>query len=465
MVILDVSVVNVALPSIKHALGFSEVGLQWVVNAYTVTFAGFLLLGGRLADLLGRRSVFVAGLVLFSVSSLVGGFSNNETMLVVARLVQGVGGAVIGPASLALLTTTFIEPKERHRAIGIWGAMGGAGGAAGVLLGGILTDLLSWRWILFINVPIGLTAAFLAQRLLLEGRNEKATRNFDLTGAITATAGLSLVVLGIVRTATHGWGSASTLITIGAGVALLIAFLVIEGNFAKAPLMPLRLFESRALSSANLVVVTLGGSTFAMWFFATLYLQDVEGYSPLLTGVAFLPMTVTLIISSTLAARVIAKIGVRRLLVASMTTLGIGLVLFTRISDGGHFWAEMLPASVVACIGMGFAFVPGMIAATSDVPPHQAGLASGVANTSRLFGGALGLAVLATLAASRTKADLSHPTAAVHTMNQALVNGFRLSFWISAVLAFVGAAVAAIAMPKLKPTRAPQPQAAAPVEV
>ncbi len=258
MVILDVSVVNVALPSMKHALDFTEDGLQWVVNAYTVTFAGFLLLGGRAADLLGRRRVFVFGLVLFSLASLAGGLADSRTILIVARLVQGLGGAVIAPASLSILTSTFTEPKERHRAVGIWGAMGGAGAAAGVLLGGVITDLLSWRWIFFINLPIGLIAAFLSQRMLLEGRNEHATRNFDVAGALTATLGLSALVYGIVRTDSSGWGNATTLLSIGVGVGLLAIFLVLEGWVAKAPLMPLRLFRSRQLSAANVIIGLVG---------------------------------------------------------------------------------------------------------------------------------------------------------------------------------------------------------------
>jgi EmrB/QacA subfamily drug resistance transporter len=450
MVILDVSVVNVALPRIQHSLGFTESGLQWVVNAYTVTFAGFLLLGGRAADLLGRRRVFVWGLVLFAAASLAGGLANDRTVLIVARLVQGLGGAVIAPASLSILTTTFTEPAERNRAVGIWGAMGGAGGAAGVLLGGVLTDLLSWRWILFINVPIGLLAAVFAQRLLAEGRDPSAHRHFDFTGATVATAGLSLLVYGIVRTDTTGWGDATTLALIGGGVVLLLGFLTIEGRFAAAPLMPLRLFSSRSLSAANVIVFLVGGSTFGMWFFFSLYLQKVRGYSPLHAGIVFLPMTTCIIVGSTVVSRIVIRVGAKRLLIVGMTLLGVGLLLFAQLSVHGSYLGDMLAPSLITSIGMPFAFIPSTIAATSGVAPQEAGLASGVVNTARMFGGALGLAVLATLAASRTSHDLHHPTAAVHTLGPALVDGFQVAFVVGAAMAFVGALVAAFAVPRVR---------------
>ncbi len=457
MVILDVSVVNVALPSIRHALGFTEADLQWVINAYTVTFAGFLLLGGRAADLLGRRRVFVFGLTLFALTSLIGGMSNSQSVLIIARAAQGLGAAVIAPASLTILTTTFTAPAERNRAVGIWGAMGGAGGAAGVLFGGILTDLLSWRWILFINVPIGLVAALLAQRLIAEGRNANATRNFDLAGALTATAGLSLVIFGIVRTDVTGWGSASTLGLIAAGVILLLGFVAIEGWFATNPLMPLRIFRSRSLSAANVVLFIVGGAIFGMWFFVSLFLQDVLGYSPLQAGVAFLPLTLFIVIGSMVASRITIRVGAKRLLIAGMLALALGLLLFSRITPGGGYLSEILLPGLLTAGGLSFAFIPGTICATAGVEPHEAGLASALVNTARLFGGALGLAILATLATSRTASDLRHPTAAVHTVNQALVSGFQFAFVLAAAFAFVGAVIAAFAMPSL-PARRPVPQ-------
>jgi EmrB/QacA subfamily drug resistance transporter len=447
MVILDVSVVNVALPSIRNGLHFSEVDLQWVVNAYTVTFAGFLLLGGRAADLLCRRKVFVAGLVLFALASLAGGLADSQDLLIGARAIQGLGGAVIAPASLSILTTTFPEGRERNRAVGIWGAMGGAGGAAGVLLGGVLTDLLSWRWILFINVPIGLLAAVFAQRLIAEGRDPSRTRDFDLRGALSATVGLSLLVLGIVRTDQTGWGSAPTLGLIAGGIALLVLFVVIEGRFARAPLMPLRIFSSRTLSAANLVVLLVGGSTFGMWFFVTLYLQQVLGYSPIQAGLAFLPMTLCIVVGSTLASRAVIRVGAKPLLLAGMASMTAGLLLFTDISVHGTYTGAILAPSLLVAIGIGLSFVPATILAVAGVEPREAGLASGLVNTSRLVGGALGLAILAAIATSRTNSDLR--TGAVHSVHAALTNGFELAFVVAGGFALAGGLVALVGLPRL----------------
>ncbi len=459
MVVLDVSVVNVALPAIRGGLGFSEVDLQWVVNAYTVTFAGFLLLGGRAADLLGRRRVFVAGLALFSLSSLLGGLADSQGLLIGARALQGLGGAVIAPASLSILTTTFAEGAERNRAVGIWGAMGGAGGAAGVLLGGILTDLLSWRWILFINVPIGLLAVIGAQRLIAEGRSDRGTRDFDLRGALSATIGLSVLVLGIVRTDQTGWGSVGTLALIAAGVALLGVFVAVEGWFAHAPLMPLRLFRSRTLSAANLSVLMVGAAAFGMWFFLSLYLQQVRGYSPIRAGLAFLPMTLCVVLGSTVASRGVTRIGPKPLLVAGMTSLTIGLAWFTGLAPHGTFLGDVLGPSLLTALGIGLAFVPATIAAVAGVAPHEAGLASGLVNTSRLFGGALGLAVLAAIATSHTDSLLRAHTG----LATALTSGFRVAFAVSAGIAFVGGLVAAFGLPgrARRPEPAPAPAAAA----
>ena len=466
MVILDVSVVNVALPSMKHALDFTEDGLQWVVNAYTVTFAGFLLLGGRAADLLGRRRVFVFGLVLFALASLGCGLADSRTVLIIARLVQGLGAAVVAPASLSILTSTITEPAERNRAVGIWGAMGGAGGAAGgVLLGGVITDALSWRWIFFINLPIGLAAAFFAQRMLLEGRSEHATRNFDFGGAFTATAGLSAIVYGIVRTNSSGWGDPTTLLSIGVGVVLLATFVVLEGRLAKAPLMPLRLFRSRQLSAANAIIGLVGASTFAMWFFLSLYLQDVLHYSPIKTGFVFLPMTLAIVVGSTIASKITIRFGAKRLLVLGMTGLAIGLAWLSDIGVHPDYLGELLAPSLLTSFAMPFAFVPGVICATTGVKPQEAGLASAMANTSRLFGGALGLAILATIATSHSNGLLHHPTAALHTANQALVSGFQLAFLVAGGIAAVGMVVALFGMPSARLSEATAPQAAVAAEM
>ncbi len=447
MVILDISVVNVALPAIREALGFSEDGLQWVVNAYTITFAGFLLLGGRAADLLGRRRVFVTGLVLFALSSLAGGLANSQSVLIIARLVQGLGGAIIAPASLSIITTTFTEPAQRNRAVGVWGAMGGAGGAAGVLLGGILTDALSWRWTLFINIPIGLIAAAVAARMLTESFNPRATRHFDLTGALSATIGLSLLVFGIVRTDTTGWGDASTLVAIIAGALILAAFLLNEGRFATAPLMPLRLFRSASLSTANAIIMLVGGATFGMWFFFSLYLQQVRGYSPLHAGIIFLPMTLAIVACSVLVSRIIIHVGAKALLIFGMLLLTAGLALFATIGPHSSYLGGMLAPSLLTSLAIPFAFIPSTITATSGVAPQEAGIASGIVNASRLFGGALGLAVLATIATSHSAELLRHPTAAIHTADQALTAGFQLAFIVAAAMAFLGALVAIFLVP------------------
>ncbi len=451
MVILDVSVVNVALPAIRHGLGFSEVDLQWVVNAYTVTFAGFLLLGGRAADLLGRRRVFVAGLALFALASLAGGFADSQGLLIAARAVQGLAGAVIAPASLSILTTTFSEGAARNRAVGIWGAMGGAGGAAGVLLGGVLTDVLSWRWILFVNVPIGLLAAVAAQRFIVESRNGARAREFDLRGALAATLGLSLLVLGIVRTDQTGWGDSSTLSLIAAGVALLGVFLLIEGRFAQAPLMPLRIYRSRTLSAANLIVLLVGGASFGMWFFVSLYLQQVLGYSPIRAGLAFLPMTLCIVAGSTAASRLVARLGAKPILIVGMLSLTVGLFWFTGISPTGTYVGDMLFPSLLTALGIGLAFVPATISAVAGVAPQEAGLASGLVNTARLFGGALGLAILAAIATSRTASELHHAGTSAHA---ALVSGFQLAFVVSSAFALVGTLVVAFGLPRL-PARQP----------
>jgi EmrB/QacA subfamily drug resistance transporter len=450
MVILDVSVVNVALPAIRNGLHFTEVDLQWIVNAYTVTFAGFLLLGGRAADLLGRRRVFVSGLILFGLASLAGGFANDQTLLIAARAVQGLGGAVIAPASLSILTTTFTDGPARNRAVGIWGAMGGAGGAAGVLLGGILTDALSWRWILFINVPIALVAAFLAQRMIAEGRDRSRARNFDLSGALAATVGLSLLVLGIVRTDQTGWGSTDTLALIAAGVALLTAFVLIEGRFASHPLMPLRIYRSRALSAANVVVLLVGGATFGMWFFLSLYLQQVLGYSPIRAGLAFLPMTLCIVIGSTVASRIVQRVGTKPLLVTGMTAQAIGLILFAGVPVNGSYLSNLLVPSLLVAMGIGLSFVPATIAAVAGVAPAEAGLASGLVNTARMFGGALGLAVLAAIATGQTNSDLRTGASA----HAALTSGFQVAFVVAAGFAAVGGLVAVFGLPRLRPRAA-----------
>jgi MFS family permease len=331
--------------------------------------------------------------------------------------------------------------------------MGAAGGSAGVLLGGVLTDLLSWRWILFINVPIGVIAAFLAQRYIAEGRNPERARGFDLAGAVTATAGLSLVVFGIVRTDVTGWGSASTLGLIAAGIALLVVFVAIEGRFAKAPLMPLRIYASRTLTVANIVMLLLGAAVFAMWFFVSLYLQQVLGYTPIEAGLSFLPMTLAIATFSTLSPRLVRRFGAKPLLVTGMLLQAVGLLMFTDVAAGGSYAGNVLAPSVIVACGMGIAFVPVTLSAVAGVAPQEGGLASGLVNTSRLFGGALGLAVLATLATSRTTTALHHGVSA----GAALTDGFQLAFTVAAAIALTGGLVAAFALPRV-PSRTPAPE-------
>jgi EmrB/QacA subfamily drug resistance transporter len=381
--------------------------------------------------------------------SLLGGLAQSGGQLITARGLQGFGGAVLSPATLTILTTTFTEPRARTRALGWWSAMAAAGGATGALLGGILTDLLSWRWILFINVPIGLGAALLTQRLVAEGRNPERARGFDLSGAVAATLGLSVLVLGIVRTDATGWGSASTLALLGAGVVLLLGFLAVEGRLAKNPLMPLRIYASRTLSAANLVVLLLGGASFGMWFFLSLYLQQVQGYSPLRAGLAFLPMTACIVIGSTVASRLVSRIGVKPLLVAGMLAETIGLFWFAGISAGGSYLGEVIVPSLFAAAGIGLSFVPATIAAVAGVAPEESGLASGLVNTARLVGGALGLAILAAIAAAQTSSD-----SATQSAHAALTSGFQLAFIVGSGFAAVGCLIALFGLPRIRPRSA-----------
>jgi EmrB/QacA subfamily drug resistance transporter len=453
MVILDVSVVNVALPAIRNDLGFSATDLQWVVNAYTLTFAGFLLLGGRAADLLGQRRVFVAGLALFSLASLAGGLSNDQLVLVLARGAQGLGGAVVAPVTLSILTTTFSEGSERNRALALWGTMGATGGAAGALIGGLLTDLLGWQWILFINVPIGVFAALGALRYVRESDVAPAgTRHYDAAGAVTVTAGLVLVTYAIVRTDVEGWGSAATLGVMAAGLALLGVFLLIEGRLSQRPLMPLSIFRVGTVRAANIVVFFMGAAVFAMWYFVSLYLQQVLGYSPIRAGLSFLPMNASIVIATTLAGRLVGRIGPGRVLAGGMSLLCVGMALFATMPADGTYLGNVLVPAVITALGLGFSFVPVTLAAVTGVSAAQAGLASGLVNTSRQFGGSLGLAVLATVASQRTTsaAHGGRPDAA------ALTAGFHGAFLVGAAFALAGALTAIAGLAR---TRAPAPRA------
>ena len=434
MVILDVSVVNVALPSIREDLGFSQIDLQWVVNAYTLTLAGFLLLGGRAADLLGDRRVFIFGLAAFTASSLVGALANHQLVLILARAVQGIGGAIVTPVTLSIITSTFTEGSERNRALAAWSAMGGVGGAVGVLLGGILTEAFGWRSILLINVPVGIIAALAAFRYVREGRQSTGERDYDLLGAATITTGLVSLTYAIVRSDVNGWGSAKTLIPMAAGLALIALFVLIEGRFARRPLVPLRIFRSRTLSTANVVIFFLGGAAFSMWFFVSLYMQQVLHYSPIEAGLGFAPMSAIVVVGSALAGRIAVRVGAGRLLSAGMACIGVGLLLFSGVDLHGSYAEEILLPGLVTAFGIGLVFVSGTVTAVAGVARAETGLASGLVNTSRTFGAALGIAVLATAASARSGGPDVHSASA-------LVLGYERAFTIGSLFAFAGALV------------------------
>jgi EmrB/QacA subfamily drug resistance transporter len=440
IVVLDASIVNVALPSIGTDLEFSQDDLSWVVNAYTLTFGGFLLLGGRMADLIGRRRIFVVGLVLFGIASLAGGLSESSGQLIAARVVQGLGAALISPAALSIVTTTFAEGAERNRALGVWGAVAGAGGAAGVLLGGVLTEFLGWEWVLLVNVPIALAAAVAAPRILMESRHPTAT-SFDIPGAVSVTAGLALLVYGLVNTVDAGWGSGETLLILAGALALIVVFLTIEAR-SPAPLMPFSIFRLRTLRGANLVGLLVGMSLFSMFFFISLYVQQVLGYEPLEAGLAYLPLSALIITSAGVASQLTTRIGFKPTLIAGMLLISAGLLWFAQVSapDGSYVGDVLFPSMVVA-VGLGFAFVPVTIAAVTGTRHDEAGLASGLINTSQQVGGALGLAIAATVANSTT-ADVF--ASGEQNRLVALNEGFQDAFLVCAAFAVLGAILSAV---------------------
>jgi len=439
MIVLDVTIVNVALPSIRTDLGFSESSLAWVVNAYLLTYGGFLLLGGRLGDLFGHRRLFLAGITLFTLASLACGLASSQGFLVTARAVQGVGGAVASAVSLSLMMNLFTEARERAKAMGIFGFVASGGGSIGVLLGGILTDRLDWHWIFLVNLPIGILVVVLSLRLLPAARDAAATGRLDVAGALTVTASLMLAVYAIVNGNKDGWTSGQTLGLLAAAATLLALFLAIESRIS-SPLMPLRLFRLRNVATANVVGVLWAAAMFAWFFLSALYLQLVLGYSPLQVGLAFLPANLIMgALSVGLSARLVMRYGVKRPLAAGLLLAAAGLALFARAPVGGSFAVDVLPSMILLGFGAGIAFNPVLLAAMSDVAPEEAGLASGFVNTSFMMGGALGLAVLASLAASRTH-SLS---AAGHGHLDSLVGGYHIAFIVGAVFAAAGAAVGA----------------------
>jgi EmrB/QacA subfamily drug resistance transporter len=435
MVVLDVAIVNVALPSIQADLGFSQQNLQWVISAYALVFGGFLLLGGRTADLLGRRRVFFGGTILFTLGSLLCGLAWSDESLIGARAIQGLGAAAITPAALAILVTTFREGRERNIALGAWGAVGGFGAAAGVLFGGILTDLLSWEWIFFVNIPVGLAGLVLTPFLLSESLDRRG-QGFDAPGAIFVTAGLSTLVLGVTQGRDWGWGSGATIGVFAVAAVLLAVFVAWESR-VKDPLMPFSIFRLQTLTASNVAGFTLGTALFAMFLMLTLYMQQVLGYSPIETGFAYLAVAGTAVIWANVAAVAVNRVGVKPALIFGMSLLTVGLVYFTQVSVGGSYWTDLFPGFLIIGLGIPFAFVPISIAAFAGTRQDEAGLASGLMNTSQQIGGAVGIAFLSTIATSTTTDAVSAGT----QLPIALTDGFQAAFWAGAGVAIVGVLV------------------------
>ncbi|CAB4706746.1 MAG: DHA2 family efflux MFS transporter permease subunit [Actinobacteria bacterium] len=433
MVVLDVSIVNVALPSIKTALNFSESNLQWVVSAYTLVAGGFLLLGGRIGDIMGRRLLFISGLVLFTAGSLMCGLAWTHGALITFRAVQGLGAALVAPSALSLITALFDEGSERNKALGILGAISGSGAAFGVLLGGVLTSAFSWEWIFFVNVPVGAAAVIATLLIIPESKGELGHRRFDVAGAVTITASLTLLVYAIVKASEYGWGSAKTLGMIAVAVAGHALFLLIEWK-SKAPLMPLRIWLNRTLAGANIVGFMVGAAIFAMFFVLSLYMQQVLGFSALKAGVSYLACALSVIFAAALAGQLVTKVGVRNVLVAGTVITAIGLYYFTHVSENGSYWGDLFPGLVIAGVGLGFSFVPVTIAALSGVSNQDAGLASGLINTSQQIGGALGTAIVTTVYVSRSNTLVKHGD----TVQVALTSGFQRAFMINLGFAIVG---------------------------
>jgi EmrB/QacA subfamily drug resistance transporter len=438
MVVLDITIVNVALPHIQTGLGFSRTGLAWVIDAYTLAFGGLLLLGGRAGDILGRRRMFMTGIALFAGASLLGGFALNEGWLIASRALQGVGAALAAPSGLALLTTTFPEGRERNRAFGVFAAVAGAGGGIGLILGGVLVDFLSWRWVLFVNVPIGIALVLAAPYVLSE--SAKSRGQFDLRGAITATAGVGSLVYGFINAATAGWSDTATLVSFAAAAALLTAFLVTEIR-TRQPLLPLRLFAVRNRWGSYVVMLMVGASLFGVFFYLTQYLQNILGYSPLKTGLAFLPMNLTVITVAQVASRLVRRTGARPLILTGTALIGSGLLLMAGLTVGSGY-GLVLPAMELVGAGLGLVFVPVTLTAVSNVDRRDTGVASAMLNVSQQIGGTIGLSALVTVAATATSSQLAHRAAVTGSkvvppdvMNQALVHGWTVGFRFAAAFA------------------------------
>jgi EmrB/QacA subfamily drug resistance transporter len=453
MVVLDVSIVNVALPSIQSDLDFTTEDLQWVVSGYALTFGGFLLLGGRMGDLLGRRRLFMIGLALFAVSSLLCGLSVSSGMLIAMRLIQGAAGAILSPSVFSIVLVTFREGAERNKALGILGGIAGSGAAIGVLLGGILTEYAGWQWIFYVNVPIGLGALALVPRYVRESRADDLARHFDAAGAVTVTASLMLFVFGLTQSTSYGWTSGRVLASLAGFAGLMAVFLVIEMR-SHSPLVPLGFFKHRTLAGANLIGFGLGTTIFGMFFLLSLYMQIVLGFSALETGVGYLAVALTAVVASGVAQALVTRFGVKPVLATGMMLLGVGLILFTQVSVDGTYLADLLPGFILVGIGLGFSFVPVSIAALAGVAGREAGLASGLINTSQQIGGALGLAILTTVSTTRTEnltAEGRPPSLA------ALVDGYSLAFWVAVGFAAVSLLVTLLILRREDLVSAPEP--------
>ena len=444
MVILDLSIVNVALPSIQSSLNFSSADLQWVVDAYAITFAGFLMLGGRAADRLGQRRVFVSALVLFGLASLAGGGAQTQEMLIVARGVQGFSCAFMAASSLAIITSSFPPGPQLHRAIGLWAAMNGLGGAAGTLFGGIITQAISWRWVLLINPPIAVVTALIAFEVVSNARRRKEGQSFDLAGALTLTVGQMVLVYGVVQAGLRSWHAGRALGPIIGGLVLLVAFVVIETRFASDPLIPFKDL-TKPLQDSNLIVVLFSAALFPMWYLSSLYLQQVLGLSPLKAGLTFLPMALTIMVVARSAGKLVTRFGVRAVLGGGLTMMTVGMLLFTKIASSGSAIVYVIVPGVLIAAGIAMSIVPSTIAATQGAKQGQQGLASGLVNTSRQIGGGLGIAVLITLATTLTSHQIGHGT----QVPQALTDGFRLAYYIGAGLCAVAAIATFVLLPRL----------------
>jgi EmrB/QacA subfamily drug resistance transporter len=473
MVVLDATIVNVALPHVQRALGFSGNGLEWVVNAYAVTFGGLLLLGGRAGDRLGRRRVFVFGLVLFAAASFAGGFATSQAWLLTARAVQGVGGAVIAPTALSLITTNFPEGAPRNRALGVYSAMAGGGGAVGLLLGGILTTYASWRWVFFVNAPIGLLVAAAAPRVLAESARRPG--RIDIAGAVTGTLGIALLVYGLSKAATgqdgvSHWGDAQTVVSLVASAVLLVAFVMIELR-SPSPLLPMRILSDRNRSGSYLIMLCIGTAMFGLFFFLTLFAQTVLGYSAIKSGVAYLPFAVGIVAASTFASQLIGRIGARPLMVAGAAATAGGMFWFSRLTEHAGYFGQLFPPMLVTSIGLGLLFVPLSLVALHNVEEQHAGAASSLLNTGQQVGGAIGLAALGTVAWTTVANSLRNPRAAIASGvppaqlgHHALATGFSRGFLVSAIIALLAFVVALatirIRRQDLVGARQPPPEAA-----